>query len=192
MGDAIRGKSDEEEDPREEFLVEYQEETPLQMQDIQLEAGMPQDTAKKTCAITHKMNKDSCLHQSTGWHTYMGRPQSRLGQKLSRKPLPKLGKPALAYQNKELQEFIRDHKMYGIDIYNSKNSHITIGTNNKKKFLLYIYQISAQDPLEELLNELREVQFSTTITSKQKLSLLKMKRKNRPEFAIGEEPLGMI
>ncbi|MBW0532781.1 hypothetical protein O181_072496 [Austropuccinia psidii MF-1] len=36
-----------EKDPREEFLVEYQEETPLEIQDIQLEAGMPQDTTNK-------------------------------------------------------------------------------------------------------------------------------------------------
>ncbi|MBW0467286.1 hypothetical protein O181_007001 [Austropuccinia psidii MF-1] len=47
MGDAIREQSDEEKDPREEFLVEYKEETPLEIQDIQLEAGMPQDTANK-------------------------------------------------------------------------------------------------------------------------------------------------
>ncbi|MBW0545662.1 hypothetical protein O181_085377 [Austropuccinia psidii MF-1] len=31
MGDAIREQSDEEQDPREEFLVEYQEETPLEI-----------------------------------------------------------------------------------------------------------------------------------------------------------------
>ncbi|MBW0479145.1 hypothetical protein O181_018860 [Austropuccinia psidii MF-1] len=43
-------------------------------------------------------------------------------------------------------------RMYGIYIYNSKNRHITIGTNKEKKFTLDIYQISAQDPLEELLN----------------------------------------
>ncbi|MBW0545914.1 hypothetical protein O181_085629 [Austropuccinia psidii MF-1] len=42
-------------------------------------------------------------------------------------------------------------RMYGIDIYNSKNRHITIGTNKEKKIPLDIYQISAQDPLEELL-----------------------------------------
>ncbi|MBW0511712.1 hypothetical protein O181_051427 [Austropuccinia psidii MF-1] len=83
-------------------------------------------------------------------------------------------------------------RMYGIDIYNSKNRHITIGTNKEKKFSLYIYQISAQDPPEELLNEFREGQFSTTLTSKQKLSLLKMLRRNRPAFSIGEEPLGKI
>ncbi|MBW0510913.1 hypothetical protein O181_050628 [Austropuccinia psidii MF-1] len=47
MGYAIREQSDEEKDPREEFLVEYQEETPLEIQDIQLEAGMQQDTANK-------------------------------------------------------------------------------------------------------------------------------------------------
>ncbi|MBW0545165.1 hypothetical protein O181_084880 [Austropuccinia psidii MF-1] len=38
-----------------------------------------------------------------------------------------------------------DHqRMYGIDIYNSKNRQITIGTNREKKFSLDIYQISAQ------------------------------------------------
>ncbi|MBW0582618.1 hypothetical protein O181_122333 [Austropuccinia psidii MF-1] len=47
MGDSIREQSDEEQDPRAEFLVEYQEETPLEIQDIQLEAGMPQDTANQ-------------------------------------------------------------------------------------------------------------------------------------------------
>ncbi|MBW0474255.1 hypothetical protein O181_013970 [Austropuccinia psidii MF-1] len=83
-------------------------------------------------------------------------------------------------------------RMYGIDIYNSKNRHITIGTNKEKKFSLYIYQISSEDPLEELLNEFREGQFSTALTSKQKLSLLKMLRKNRPAFVIGEEPSGKI
>ncbi|MBW0494111.1 hypothetical protein O181_033826 [Austropuccinia psidii MF-1] len=82
--------------------------------------------------------------------------------------------------------------MYGIDIYNSKNRNITVGTNKEKKFSLDIYQISAQDPLEELLNEFREGQFSTALTGKQKLSLLKMLRKNRPAFSIGEEPLGKI
>ncbi|MBW0526075.1 hypothetical protein O181_065790 [Austropuccinia psidii MF-1] len=82
--------------------------------------------------------------------------------------------------------------MYGIDIYNSKNRHITIGTNKEKKFSLDICQISSQDALEELLNEFREGQVSTTLTSEKKLSLLKMMRKNRPAFSIGEEPLGKI
>ncbi|MBW0486299.1 hypothetical protein O181_026014 [Austropuccinia psidii MF-1] len=83
-------------------------------------------------------------------------------------------------------------RMYGIDMYNSNNRKITICTNKEKKFSLYIYQISAQDLLEELLNEFREGRLSTTLTSKQKLSLLKMLRKNRPEFAISNKPLGKI
>ncbi|MBW0491345.1 hypothetical protein O181_031060 [Austropuccinia psidii MF-1] len=44
------------------------------------------------------------------------------------------------------------HRMYGIDIYNNKNRHITIGTNKEKKFSLDIYQMTARDPLGELLS----------------------------------------
>ncbi|MBW0497898.1 hypothetical protein O181_037613 [Austropuccinia psidii MF-1] len=83
-------------------------------------------------------------------------------------------------------------RMYRIHTSNSKNRHITIGTNKERKFSLYIYQISAQDPLEKQPNEFREGRFRTTLTSTQKLTLLKMLRKNRPAFAIGEEPLGKI
>ncbi|MBW0537672.1 hypothetical protein O181_077387 [Austropuccinia psidii MF-1] len=59
-------------------------------------------------------------------------------------------------------------RMYGIDIYNSKNRHITIGMSKEKAFSLDRYQVSTHDPLEELLNEFREGQFSTTLTSKKK------------------------
>ncbi|MBW0467478.1 hypothetical protein O181_007193 [Austropuccinia psidii MF-1] len=44
IGDSIREQYDDQ-DPREESLVEYQEETQIEIQDIQLEEGMPQDTA---------------------------------------------------------------------------------------------------------------------------------------------------
>ncbi|MBW0472620.1 hypothetical protein O181_012335 [Austropuccinia psidii MF-1] len=47
MGDAIREQSEEEQAPSVEFLREYQEEAPLEIQDIQVESGMPQDTAIK-------------------------------------------------------------------------------------------------------------------------------------------------
>ncbi|MBW0489297.1 hypothetical protein O181_029012 [Austropuccinia psidii MF-1] len=206
MGDAIREQYYDDKDPREEFLVEYQEQTPLEIQDIQLEAGMPQ--------------VGTLLHS---------------GQKLSGQPLPKLGKPLFPTKAKNfksesgqmtsigkiIKEIIIPHRkgnirlnpefavlndshiqgvllrtdyqrIYGMDIYHSKNRHITIGTNKEKKFSLDIYQISSQDPLEELLNEFREGQFSTALTSKQKFSLLKMLRENRPDLAIGEEPLGKI
>ncbi|MBW0466874.1 hypothetical protein O181_006589 [Austropuccinia psidii MF-1] len=58
-------------------------------------------------------------------------------------------------------------RMYGIDIYNIKNRHITIGTK-------------------------KEGQFRTNLTSKQKLSLLMMLTKNSPAFAIHKEPLAKI
>ncbi|MBW0483595.1 hypothetical protein O181_023310 [Austropuccinia psidii MF-1] len=83
-------------------------------------------------------------------------------------------------------------RMYGIDIYNSKNRNITIVTNKEKKFSLDIYHMSNQYPLEEFLNEFKEGQFSASLTSKQQLSLLKILKRNTPAFAIGEEPLGKI
>ncbi|MBW0484753.1 hypothetical protein O181_024468 [Austropuccinia psidii MF-1] len=46
MGDSIREPSDDFQDLTEEFLVVYQEETQLEIQEIQLEAVMPQDTPK--------------------------------------------------------------------------------------------------------------------------------------------------
>ncbi|MBW0514563.1 hypothetical protein O181_054278 [Austropuccinia psidii MF-1] len=48
MGDAIREPSDDDQDPRKKLLVEYQEEKPLKIQDMQLQEGMPQDTANKS------------------------------------------------------------------------------------------------------------------------------------------------
>ncbi|MBW0505514.1 hypothetical protein O181_045229 [Austropuccinia psidii MF-1] len=47
MGDDIREKSDDAQDPRDQFLLEYQEEIQIEIQEIQLEEGMPQDTANK-------------------------------------------------------------------------------------------------------------------------------------------------
>ncbi|MBW0469012.1 hypothetical protein O181_008727 [Austropuccinia psidii MF-1] len=47
MGYSIREPSDDDQDPKEQFVVVYQEETQLQLQDIQLEAGMPKETEKE-------------------------------------------------------------------------------------------------------------------------------------------------
>ncbi|MBW0578342.1 hypothetical protein O181_118057 [Austropuccinia psidii MF-1] len=256
MGDAIGEQSDDDKDPREEFLVEYQEETPLEIQEIQLEAAMPQDTANKnlckhtqdaqTFLVTptkgmayihgtatkvtvcienaqHPLIIDSEAHCSTVAREYLGNHFPNLKEHLfptraknfkstsgkmtsigkiikeiiipHRKGNIRLNPEFVVLESSHIQGFLMGtdyQRMYGIDIYNNKNRHITIGTNNKKKFSLDIYQISSQDPLEEILNEFREGQFSTTLTSKQKLSLLKMLRKNIPAFAIGEEPLGKI
>ncbi|MBW0489725.1 hypothetical protein O181_029440 [Austropuccinia psidii MF-1] len=256
MGDAIREQSDDDQDPREEFLVEYQEETPLEIQDIRLEAGMPQDTANKNlCKNTQdsqtflvtptkgmayihgtatKMtvfidNSQHPLIMNRGAHcsivdrnylenhfpnwenqlfpTKAKNFKSASGKMTSigtiikeiiiphRKGNIRLNPEFVVLDDAHTQGFFLGtdyQRIYGIDIYNSKNRHINIGTNKEKEFSLDIYQISSQDPLEELLNEFREGQLSTTLTSKQKLSLLKILRKNRPEFSIGEEPLGKI
>ncbi|MBW0463900.1 hypothetical protein O181_003615 [Austropuccinia psidii MF-1] len=60
-------------------------------------------------------------------------------------------------------------RMYGIDIFNSRKRHITI-----------------------ILNKFKGGNFISKHTTKQKLSLLKILRKNTAAFAIGEEPLGKI
>ncbi|MBW0522349.1 hypothetical protein O181_062064 [Austropuccinia psidii MF-1] len=91
-----------------------------------------------------------------------------------------------------IKEIIIPHRRGNIRLYPDKNRNITIGTYKGKKFSLDIDQISTHDPLERLLNEFREGQLSTNLTSKQKLSLLKILRKDRPGLAICEEPLGKI
>ncbi|MBW0569227.1 hypothetical protein O181_108942 [Austropuccinia psidii MF-1] len=63
MGHTIREKSDEYQDPRAEILVEYQEEKPLEIWDIELEAGIPQDTAKK-----------NLCKQAQDAQTFLGKP----------------------------------------------------------------------------------------------------------------------
>ncbi|MBW0460883.1 hypothetical protein O181_000598 [Austropuccinia psidii MF-1] len=256
MGDYIREQSDDDQDPREELLVEYQEETPLEIQDIQLEAGIPQETANKNlCKHTQDSQKfvvtptkgmeyihgtdtkmtvcmdnaqhpliiDSGAHCSIVYRKYLDHHfpnwekqlfptkekkfKSALGKMKSigtiikeiiiphRKGNIRLNPEFVVLEDAHIQGFLLGtdyQRMYGIDIYNIKNGKITIGTSKETKVSLDIYQKSTHDPLEELLNEFREVQFSTTVTSKQKLSLLKMLRKNRPAFPIGEEPLGKI
>ncbi|MBW0557209.1 hypothetical protein O181_096924 [Austropuccinia psidii MF-1] len=78
MGDAIREPSDVDQDPREEFIVEYQEETPLEIQDIHLEAGRPQDTANKNLCKHTQVHKHSLSHQPEEWHIYVEQPQKLL------------------------------------------------------------------------------------------------------------------
>ncbi|MBW0500463.1 hypothetical protein O181_040178 [Austropuccinia psidii MF-1] len=107
----------------------------------------------------------------------------------------RLNPELVVLENPHIQGFLlvtEYPRMYGINLYNSKSRQINIGKNKEKKFLLEIYWMSTHDPLEELLNKFRKSQFRPSLTSKQKLSLLKMLRKNRPEFAVGEERLGKI
>ncbi|MBW0567272.1 hypothetical protein O181_106987 [Austropuccinia psidii MF-1] len=133
MGDAIREQSDEEQDPREEFLVECQEANPLEIQDIQLEEGMPQDTASKNLC-KHTQDAQTFLVIPTKRMAYIhgtatkmtvcidnsqhpliidsGAHSSIVAKELSGKPLPKLGKPTLANQGKELQNCFREYDFH--------------------------------------------------------------------------------
>ncbi|MBW0471561.1 hypothetical protein O181_011276 [Austropuccinia psidii MF-1] len=198
IGDAIREQSDEEKDPREEFLVEHQDEDPLEIQDIQLEGGMPQDTAKKTlCQHTQDAQKflvtptkgmayihgkpikmticidnsqhtliiDSGAHCSIVARHYLDHHfpnwekqlfptkaknfKSASGKMTSigriiieiiiphRKGNIRLNPEFVVLNDAHIQGFLLGtdyQRMYGMDIYNSKNRHITIGTNKEKKF----------------------------------------------------------
>ncbi|MBW0507598.1 hypothetical protein O181_047313 [Austropuccinia psidii MF-1] len=77
MGDAIREQSDKKQDPREEFLVEYQEETPLEIQDIQLEAGMTEDTANKNLC-KHTQDSQTFLVTPTKGMAYIHGKATRM------------------------------------------------------------------------------------------------------------------
>ncbi|MBW0549349.1 hypothetical protein O181_089064 [Austropuccinia psidii MF-1] len=70
MGDDIREPSDDDQDPGKEFLVEYQEETQLEIQDIQSEAGTPQDTAIKNLC-KHTKDAQTFLVTPTRGMTYI-------------------------------------------------------------------------------------------------------------------------
>ncbi|MBW0517811.1 hypothetical protein O181_057526 [Austropuccinia psidii MF-1] len=66
MGDAIREQSHDDQNPRAEFLVEYQEETQLEIQEIQLEAAMPQDTSNKNLCKHRKYSQTFLVTPAKG------------------------------------------------------------------------------------------------------------------------------
>ncbi|MBW0488044.1 hypothetical protein O181_027759 [Austropuccinia psidii MF-1] len=235
-GDAIREQSDYDQDPREEFLVEYQAVTLLEIQDIQLEEGMPQDTYNKNlCKHTQDpqnflatpMKRMAYIHGTATKMTVCidnaqhpliidsGAPCSIVARNYLDNHFPNWENQLYPTKAKNLQsasgkitsigtiikEIIIPHRKGNIRLNPEfvvlDDSHIKgflLGTDYQrmKEFSLDVYQVFAQDPLEELLNEFREGQFSTTLTSKQKLSLMQILRNHRPAFAIGEEPLGKI
>ncbi|MBW0480503.1 hypothetical protein O181_020218 [Austropuccinia psidii MF-1] len=70
MGDPIRENSADDQEPIKEFLVEYQEGTQLEIQDIQSEAGLPQETAnKKLCK--HIQDAQNLLVTPTKFMAYI-------------------------------------------------------------------------------------------------------------------------
>ncbi|MBW0476626.1 hypothetical protein O181_016341 [Austropuccinia psidii MF-1] len=200
MGDAIREQSDEYQDPRKEFLVEYQEETQLEIQYIQLEAGILQETVNKnlckhtqdaqTFLVTPTKGMEYihgtatkmtvCIdnsqhpliieggaqcsivarkylnHHFTNWEKQLFPTKAKNFKSASgniksigkiikeiiithRKGNIRLNPDWFVLENAHIQGFLLGtdyQRIYGIDIYNSNNRHITIGTNKEKKFLL--------------------------------------------------------
>ncbi|MBW0461994.1 hypothetical protein O181_001709 [Austropuccinia psidii MF-1] len=223
MGDSIREQSDEDQAPREELLGEYQEETQLEIQEVQLEAGMPQYTAKKACLNTQDAQK--FLVTSTKGMAYIygtatkmtvcndnaqhpliigsGEHFSIVAKDYLYKHFPNLEKQLLPTKVKNfkgasgkmksigtvIKEIIIPHRKGNIRLNPEfivlEDSHIqefSLGTDYQRMYGIDICN-------KELLNKFGESQFSTNLTSKQKLSLL---RKNRPAFSLGEENLGKI
>ncbi|MBW0562615.1 hypothetical protein O181_102330 [Austropuccinia psidii MF-1] len=74
-GDGITEKSDEEHDQREQFLVEYQEETHLKSRTYSWKKAFHKTLPIKTYANIHRMHRHSWSHQLKEWHTYMGQSQ---------------------------------------------------------------------------------------------------------------------
>ncbi|MBW0558400.1 hypothetical protein O181_098115 [Austropuccinia psidii MF-1] len=205
MGDVIRGPSYYDQDPREKFLVEYQEESPLEIQDIQLEAGIPQDTSNKnlgkhthyaqTFLVTptrgmayihgtatkmtfcienskHPLIIDNGAHCSIVARNYLANHLSNWEKQLLPTKAKKVNSASgkMTFMATIIKEIIIPHRkcdirlkpefvvcdaahiqrfflgtdyrrVYGIDIYNSKNRNITIGTDKEKSFHL-IYTTS--------------------------------------------------
>ncbi|MBW0513668.1 hypothetical protein O181_053383 [Austropuccinia psidii MF-1] len=219
MGDAIREQSDYDQDPREESLVEYQEETKIEIQDIQLKGCMPQDT-ENTNLCKHTQDAQTFLVKPTDRIEYIhGQPQeinvfidkdqhpfiidggahcSIVAIKYLNHHFPNWEKLIFPAKAKNFKFTSGKMTSIGTIIKEIIIPHRKVKTGilpfsqKRKKLSLDIYHISTHGPLEELLNEFREGGFSTTLTSKPKLSLLIILRKNRPAFAIGQEPLVKI
>ncbi|MBW0487597.1 hypothetical protein O181_027312 [Austropuccinia psidii MF-1] len=223
LGDAIREKSDNEQDPREEFIVEYQDETQIEIKDIQLEAGIPQDNAnknlckhtqdEKTFLVTptkgiaythgtatkmtvcidnaqHQLIIDSGTHCSIVARTYLDDnfpnwetqlfPTKEKNLKSASRKMTSIGTI--------IKEIIIPHRRGNIRLNPEfvvlEDSHIQgflLGKDYQRMYGIDIYKRKKQ-----------AYYHCTTLTRKQKLSLLKILRKNRPAFSIGEEPLGKI
>ncbi|MBW0483838.1 hypothetical protein O181_023553 [Austropuccinia psidii MF-1] len=77
MGVAKKEQFDEKQNPREQFLVEYQEETPLEIQGIQFKAGMPQDNANKSLC-KHTQDAQTLLATPNKGMAYINRTAPKM------------------------------------------------------------------------------------------------------------------
>ncbi|MBW0490614.1 hypothetical protein O181_030329 [Austropuccinia psidii MF-1] len=98
-------------------------------------------------------------------------------------------------KNEQVQGFLLGteyQRMYVMDICNIMNRYFTIGTNKDKKLSFYIKHMTTENILKDLLEDFKEAQYRTQLTSNIKLNFLQVLRKNMEAFAIGDEPLEKI
>ncbi|MBW0468929.1 hypothetical protein O181_008644 [Austropuccinia psidii MF-1] len=198
MVHAIREKSVDDKDPREDLLVEYQEETQIEIQDIQLDKGMPQDPANKNLC-KHTQDSKTFLVTPTKGMEYIHGTATKINLLSTKAKNFKSASGKMKSIGTIIKEIIIPHRKGNIilkpEFVVLDDAHIQgflLGKDYQRIYGSDICNINTRQITTELLNECREGQFSTSLTSKQKLSLLKKLRKNRPAFAIGEEPLGKI
>ncbi|MBW0485602.1 hypothetical protein O181_025317 [Austropuccinia psidii MF-1] len=79
-----------------------------------------------------------------------------------------------------------------MDICNSKNRYLTIGTNKDNKLSLDINHKTNENILKDLLEYFKEAQYGTKLNGKMKINLLRVLIKHREAFELGGEPLGKI
>ncbi|MBW0504828.1 hypothetical protein O181_044543 [Austropuccinia psidii MF-1] len=191
MGDSIREKSDEDQDPREEYLVEYQEETQLEIQDIQLEAGMPQDTSNKNLC-KHTQDALAFVVTPTKKKEYIHGKATRMAVYIENSQHPLIIDSG-AHFSIVARKYLDNHSPnWEKQLLPTKANRFKSASVKMTSIGKIIKEIVIPHRKEELLNKFREGQFSSTLTKKQKLCLLKILGKNRPAFAIGEESLGKI
>ncbi|MBW0464585.1 hypothetical protein O181_004300 [Austropuccinia psidii MF-1] len=207
MGDAIRENSDEDQYQREELLVEYQEETKLEIQDKQLEAGMPQENSNKNLS-KHKQDAQAFLVTPTEVMEYIHGTDKRMTVCIDNSQHPLIIESGAHFSivandylhsnfpNWDKQLFLTKAKK----LKSASGKMKSIGKIIKEIIIPHMKGNIRLNPDFVVLEDSHIQGFllgpdylrSTHLTSKQRISLLKILRKNTPAFAIDEEPLGKI
>ncbi|MBW0542695.1 hypothetical protein O181_082410 [Austropuccinia psidii MF-1] len=197
MVDAIREHFDDKKDPKEEFLVEYQEERQLEIQYIHLEAAIPRDNARKNL----------CKHTQDA-QTFLVPPMRRMAYihvtaKNMTFCIHNAQQPLIldsgAHCSIVAREYLESHspnwekKLFPTKEKNFKSASgkmTSIGTTIKEIIIPH-RKCNIRLKPELLVLEDANIQGFLLGKDHQRI-LLKILRRNGPAFSIGEEPLGKI
>ncbi|MBW0505169.1 hypothetical protein O181_044884 [Austropuccinia psidii MF-1] len=190
MCDAIREQSDEDKDPREEFLVEYQEETQLEIEEIQLEAVIPQDTANKNL-FKHTQDCQTFLFTPTKGMAYINGTATNMTVFIENSDHPFFIYSGLHFSIVPKDYLDNNFPNWEKQLLSTKAKKFNSASGKIKSIGKIIKEIIIPHR-KELLNKFRQGKFSTILTTKQELNLLNILRKNRPAFDIVEGSLEKI